>query len=247
MRLRTVRKMFEDGNVCVVGLRGRGKDMLMANIVCRRGLRYVSNVDYGGDHIDFVPLDYDCGRNTFREFIAHDLYRYEYPHQDGTDIYISDAGVYFPAQYCSELNRDYGFFATFEALSRHLGACNVHINVQNLNRCWDKIREQSDSYIMCNRCIVLLHRFVIQKVTIYEKYDSAVNRVPAFPLKKPWLNADRRFQWEMQKTDYDISYGKIKSGLLLYRNKSNYDTRIFKEMLKNGTKIHTEKNTGKRS
>lgn len=246
MRLRTVRKMFKDGNVCVVGLRGRGKDMLMANIAVRRKLQYVSNVDYGGDHIDFVPMAYDCGRNTYRNFITHDLYPYEYPHPDGTDIYISDAGVYFPSQYCNELNRDFGYFATFEALSRHLGACNVHFNVQNLNRCWDKIREQSDTYIMCNRCIVIFRRFVLQKITIYEKYDSAVSRVPKFPLKKPLLNADRRFQWEMQKSNYDISYGKIKSGLLLYRNKSNYDTRVFKEMLKNGKKVRNTPETEKR-
>lgn len=243
MRLKKIIRMFDTGNVCVCGLRGCGKDMLMSNVVIRRKLPYVSNVDYGGLRHPFVPLQYDCGRNTYREFIEGSVYPYTYPWADGTDLYISDAGVYFPSQYCNELNRDYGFFATFMALSRHLGECNVHFNVQNLNRCWDKIREQSDLYIMCNWCKVLFHRIVIQRVTLYEKYDSAVGRVPPFRLSKPWFNADRRFQWQSQKQQYDISYGQIRSGVLIYRHRSNYDTRVFKEILRNGTKVYSEAQT----
>ena len=58
MRLKKDNNMFRDGNVCVTGLRGRGKDMLVANVVLRRKaqrkpLPYVSNVDYGAD---FLPL-----------------------------------------------------------------------------------------------------------------------------------------------------------------------------------------------
>lgn len=234
MFLRPIINMFRDGNVCVTGLRGRGKDMLMSNVVVRRQKEYVSNVDYGGDYHYFSPMDYDCGKNTYKQFISGQVKKYLYPWSDGTDIYISDAGVYFPSQYCNELNKDYGFFATFMALSRHLGQCNVHFNVQNLNRCWDKIREQSDCYIMCNRCIVLFGKLVIQKVTIYELYDSAVNRVPPFRLPRPLLNPDRQYQWEIQKSQYAISHGSIKPKLLLYINKSNYNTRFFKDLLANG-------------
>lgn len=240
MRLKRIIELFETGNVCVCGLKGRGKDMLMANVTQRRKIPYVSNVDYGGVHYPFVPLAYDCGRNTYREFIAGDVYRYDFPYADGTDLYISDAGVYFPSQYQGDLCREYGFFASFMALSRHLGECNVHFNVQNLNRCWDKIREQSDVYVMCNSCKVFFGKVVVQRVTLYEIYDSAVRRVPPFRLRKPLLNRDRRFQWESQKQNYDISYGSIRSGFLIYRNKSNYNTRIFKEMLHHGTKVYEE-------
>lgn len=155
MRIKKIIRLFEDGNVCVTGLRGRGKDMLLANVTQRRQKPYVSNTDYGGVRYPFIPNDFNCAGNTYKEFISGDLYPYVFPFPDGTDIYIADAGVYFPAQYCNELNRDYGYFATFMALSRHLGKSNVHFNVQNLNRCWDKIREQSDIYIMCNKCVVL--------------------------------------------------------------------------------------------
>lgn len=246
MRLKKIIRLFEEGNVCVCGLKGRGKDMLMANVTQRRKLPYVSNVDYGGVRYPFVPLQFDCGRNTFEEFIDGDLYPYEFPFADGTDIYISDAGVYFPSQFQGDLVKKYGFFCSFMALSRHLGECNVHFNVQNLNRCWDKIREQSDIYVMCNGCKVFFGKIVVQRVTLYELYDSAVRRVPEFRLKKPWINPDRRFQWEMQKQNYDISYGSIRSGLLIYRNRSNYDTRVFKEMLKNGQKVRENGKTKSR-
>lgn len=234
MGLRKIVKLFEDGNVCVCGLRGRGKDLLMANVAARRKKDYVCNVNYGGEYHHFNPLDYDCGKNTYKNFITGKVNRYVYPWKDGTDIYISDAGVYFPAQYCNELNRDYGFFATFMALSRHLGNCNVHFNAQNLNRVWDKIREQSDCYIMCNGCIVLFGKIVLQKVTLYELYDSALKRVPPFWLPRPFLNRERQFQWEIQKSNYDIAHGSINSHILIYWHKSNYNTRFFKEVLENG-------------
>lgn len=229
--MRRIIKLFRAGNVCVCGLRGRGKDMLMANVVVRRKLPYVSNVDYGIDFIDFVPDRYDCGGNTYENFLNNNIQPYVYPHLDGTDIYLSDAGVYFPAQHCKELNKRYGYFATFQALTRQLGCCNFHINVQNLNRVWDKIREQSDIYIMCNWCRVVMGRWVLQKVTVYEKYESAVDRVPPYRAPRIRLNADRKLNLAMEKQRYRVQHGDIKPMILFYRNKSSYDTRIFKTML----------------
>lgn len=232
MRFKKIIKMFEDGNVCVTGLRGRGKDMLMSNVVVRRKKPYISNVDYKGKYSKFKrfqPLDFDT-KNSYKEFISGNLQPYQYPFDDGTDIYVSDAGVYFPSQYCNELNKTFGGFVSFMALSRHLGKCNVHVNVQNLNRCWDKIREQSDLYITCNKCVVFAG-FVLQLVTLYENYDSCVSRVPPFNMKKPFMNKDRIQQWELAYQKYQCTYGKVNRVVLFYRNRSKYDTRIFKSML----------------
>lgn len=232
--MKKIIKMFEQGNVSICGLRGTGKDMLMANVVVRRKKPYISNVDYGGNCcIPFEAFKLDCGRNTYKQFISGDVKQYIYPYPDGTDVYVSDAGIYFPAQYNSELNRDYGFLATYMALSRHLGANNFHYNSQNLNRVWDKIREQSDLYIMTNKCFVLWG-FVFQVVTIYDQYESAVKRVPPFKLSRSLFSADRKYDYEKEHMKYVIQYGKIKRRWLLYRNKSNYDTRRFKEVLANG-------------
>lgn len=235
MRLRKIISMFENGNVCVSGLRGTGKDMLTANVVVRRKLPYVSNVDYGGEHIDFDPLKFDCGKNTFQNFLSKRVRQYIFPYEDGTDLYLSDVGVYFPSQYCNELNKAYGHFPTFWALSRQLGECNTHINVQNLGRAWDKIREQSDQYILCRWCKVFFGKLVIQKVRIYELYDSCLRRVPPFRLPKPPLLAfERRDKWRAEKERYEQSFGCVDEFILLYINKSNYDTRVFKRILENG-------------
>lgn len=229
--------MFEDGNVCVCGLRGRGKDMLFANVIWRRKLPYISNVNYGGEFNAFNPMEFDCGGNSYKNFISNDVKKYVYPYADGIDIYVSDSALLFPAHFCNELNKLYPFFPNFFALTRQLGEFNFHINVQNLNRVWDKIREQSDLYIMCNRCFVIFG-WVLQCVTIYELYDSAVKRVPPFRIRKPLFNPERRFQWEMAYQNYMISHGEIKRKWLLYKNFSNYNTRIFKEVLENG-KVQT--------
>lgn len=232
--MKRIIRLFEKGNCCICGLRGSGKDMLMANVVVRRKKPYISNVWYGGDHHDFVPMEFDCGRNTYANFLHGKVMAYKFGYQDETDIYISDAGVYFPSQYCGELNKHYGYFATFMALSRHLGDSNVHFNAQNLNRVWDKIREQSDIYIMSKWCKVFFHKLVIQRVYVYENYDSAVKRVPLFNMKRPLLNPNRQLTYDLAKQSYYITHGKIKAYTLIYINRSNYNTRIFKEVLEHG-------------
>ena len=229
--MRKIIKLFQSGNVLVFGLRGRGKDLLMSNVVIRRALPYVCNTDYGGDHISLNMKDFDCGLNTYDNFLNGNIKPYSYPFEDGTDIYISDAGIYFPAQYCNELNKKYGYFSTFMALSRHLGEANIHVNVQNLNRVYDKLREQSDIYICCNWAKIFFKKWVVQRVTIYENYDSAVSRVPPFRAPSVRMSADRSFNLQMAKLNYRISHGEIKSRILIYKNKSTYDTRIFKKML----------------
>lgn len=230
--MRKIIKLFEQGNVSVCGLRGKGKDMLFANVVMRRKMPYISNTNYGGDHIPFEPQVLNC-RNTYRNFLTGNLNRFQYPYDDGIDVYLADGGVYMPSQYQGELCKDYGHIPVYMAISRHLGDCNFHYNVQNLNRMWDKIREQSDTYIRCVGCKVFFGKIVLQKVIIYEKYESAVNRVPPFRLRRPLINPTRLQAWEIQKQNYEISHGSVKPRLLIYINRSNYNTRIFKEMLAN--------------
>lgn len=241
MRLKKIIKLFENGSVCVVGMRGRGKDLLFSNVIPRRKIPYISNVKYGGaDHFEFDIKKIDCGNNTYKNFVSGNLRYYTFPYPDKTDIYISDVGVYFPSQYCNELNRDYKNIPVFMALSRHLGLCNVHINVQNLNRAWDKLREQSDTYILCLRCKVLFGRLVIQQVRIYDKYESCLTRQPPFRVKLPIMaNKEMRLSADIEKERYECMHGKIKTGLLIYWNKGSYNSRIFKTKLEKGVRDET--------
>lgn len=225
-----VRRMFTRGNVCVCGLRGRGKDMLMSNVACRSKLPYASNIDYGGN---YTPLDLPsvCIPDTYDNLISGNIVPYTYPYPDGTDIYLSDAGVYLPCQYNDKLNRSYSGLSTFSALSRHVGNCNIHYNTQSLSRVWDKMREQCDQYIMTMSCKVFFGKIVLQRVRIYEKYQSAVDCVPPCRFRAPLFGATGRTMARIERQKYEIQYGKIKSRTLLYINKSHYDTRYFRTLL----------------
>lgn len=238
MRFKKIIKLFESGNVCVTGLRGTGKDMLMSNVVVRRNQEYVSNVSYGGKFNELDIEKLNCGRNDYRNFIANKLNYYKYPYPIGSDVYISDVGIYFPSQYCNELNRDYKYLPTYFALSRQVSHNNVHINVQNLNRAWDKIREQSDIYIRCRRCIVIPKiNIVIQVVTLYDKYQSCLDRVEPCKISVPILaKREVKQQAEMYLDKFRNTYGTIQTRLLIYKNKSNYDTYYFEKLLERGEK-----------
>lgn len=232
MTINQLAKLYENNSVSICGKKGRGKDMLTANVIARRKPRYyISNVDYrvkGKTFIRFDPKLLQCG-NDYRNFLQKRITRYVYPYPDNVDIYISDTGVYFPAQYCNQLNNEFRDIPTFCALSRHLGDCYLHTNAQALNRVWDKIREQSDTYIECLSCKVI-GKIVIQRIRIYERYESALASIPPCRLSLP-LTKEERLNVKIERERYRIQYGEIKEKLLIYVNKSNYDTRIFKTLL----------------
>lgn len=232
-----IRSLFKKGNIIVTGLRGTGKDMLFANVIARDKKPYISNINYRvrSAYIPLnlkkldLPLKYDS-------FITGDFIPYDYPYPEKSDIYISDAGVYFPSQHQGQLVRDYVGVPYFQALSRHLGDSNFHCNVQNLNRLWDKIREQSDIYIRCLSCKVI-GKLVIQSVIIYDKYDSCLNRVePYVHIKTPLLGnsqsrAEFRSKDELAYREFKERNGSVKKYSFAYFNKSKYDTRLFKSLL----------------
>lgn len=227
--------LFEDGNVLICGLRGRGKDMLMANVACRSKQFYVSNIDYGGK---YLPLEFDklnVGLNTYRDFVNGTVKKYECPYPDGTNIYISDCGIYLPSQYCNELNKYYPYLPTFFSLSRQLIQGNMIVNSQAINRTWDKIREQADTYIYCEWCKVI-GNIVIQKVTTYDRYESAEKHVLPFRVRAPLFSMPQtKIMVELQHDQYIQTHGHVNTEYLIYLNKSTYDTRYFKGVLKNGS------------
>lgn len=239
MNMHRIIKLFEQGNVCVVGLRGCGKDMLFANVIARRRAPYVSNTDYHCAKSPFIKLKFDNLniKNNYKNFISGDVVPYDYPYPENADCYIADCGIYLPSQYCNELNKQYPEFPAFYALSRHIANCNVHFNVQNLNRVWDKLREQSDTYIRTTDCHVLFKSWVVQTVVVYDKYQSCVDRVDPFcPTPMPLMGSKETKAALRQsnveaKRRYKEIYGEVKKLTLIYKNKSKYDTRLFKGVL----------------
>lgn len=235
MPLYFTKKLFDKHSVAISGAKGKGKDMLFGNVIARRKAKYyISNTDYHIPRKHHVKLNLKAfmTENNYNDFIRGKLKPYFYPYSDDIDIYIADCGVYFPAQYNGELNRDYKDFPTFMALSRHLGNCFVHTNCQAPNRVWDKIREQSDVYITCLWCKVI-GKYVFQTIRIYERYDSYVNQIQPFrSLGK--LGKGNHERENESRLNYVNKHGKIKTKLLIYKNKTKYDTRLFKRLLEQG-------------
>lgn len=236
MRLTKIIKLFEEGSVNVNGKRGSGKDLLTSNVIARRNLPYVSNVPYGGNYYPFEYSKIDCGGNTYRNLINGNVKSYAYPYPDKTDVYLSDCGVYFPSQYCGELNRDYPELSTFCALSRHLGDCSVHFNTQAPQRPWDKLREQAETYIRCRWAKVFNFfglKLVLQKITLYDKFQSCVDKCEPCRIRVPLFGSKEvKMQARTHIDKFRDSRGKITSHLLFYLHRGDYDTRYFKTLLK---------------
>lgn len=236
MRFRKIIQLFNKGNVCVTGLCGTGKDMLFSNVIARRKSPYVSNIDYGGYYLklDFEAID--CGKNTWQDFMSGNVKPYVYPYPNNAHVFLSDAGVYTPAQYCNELNKKYPYLATFQALIRHVsyGGAWFHTNCQNLNRVYDKIREMSDTYIRCTFCKVLFGgRVVLQRVTLYDKYESCLNRVKPCRIRVPWRDKEAQMSARIYRDNFYNQHGTVKTRWLIYRNKSKYNTHHFGDLLMN--------------
>lgn len=230
MRFKKIVNLFENGGVSVSGMKGTGKDTLMGNVIARRKQPYVSNLDYGGQFWRLYCSKLNIN-NTYHNFINYDTNYYNYIYPIGADIYISDAGVYFPSQYCNQLNRDYEGIVGFQALSRQLAMCNVHFNAQNLNRVWDKIREQSDTYIRCRKCWHFFG-FVLQFITIYDKYESCLARVSPCRISVPLLGDKvAKMQARLYLDNFFNVHGKVENKVLFYRNKSKHDTHYFGHLL----------------
>lgn len=233
MTIWNVVRTFERYSCAVYGAKGTGKDVLFGNVINRRKLPYISNTDYGGTFYPYETEKISCGGNTYRNFLDGSIKKYRFPYPEKTDLYLADVGVYFPSQYCNELNRDYKSVPVYEALSRHLGnGSKVHYNTQAISRCWDKLREQCEVYIKCLSCKVLFGKIVIQRIRCYEKYSSANENALPWRVNLPLLaSREMRLSMDIAKQKYYNTYGRISEGWLIYWNKSNHDSRAFKSML----------------
>lgn len=173
-------KQFERQNVIVTGKKGTGKDVLFSAVINKRKEIAYSNIDYGKYTI-VKPISYlNTLPNTYENLLENKIQIIEKNIQEKTDYYLSDGGIYLPSQYDIALckNENYKSLPIFYTLSRHLGNMNVHVNVQNINRLWIKLREHADYYITCKGCLNL-GPWLYLKTIHYESYDDCFNsRLP---------------------------------------------------------------------
>lgn len=221
-----IARKFEEGNTITFGAKGKGKDLLLQKVIKVRKKKYFSNVDYGYgfNYIDIAELA--LGKNTYENFIEGVVEVVEKNEQlEGADIYISDAGIYLPSQYHYLLDKKYKSLPIFYALSRHLYNNNVHVNTQALNRVWDKLREQADSYFKALRTFRLFG-LLFTKVRYYETYQTASeNRAP---MRRRLLNKYSKGLAD----EYQAYNGLVFDMWICQRvSKVNYDSRYFHSVL----------------
>ena len=209
--------LFELNNVIVYGKKGKGKDVLFAAVIHKREKPHFSNIKYE-ESTDVKSINYlSVAPNIYENFINGNVVVIPKNIEEKKDYYLSDGGIYLPSQYDSLLSRNYPSLPIFYALSRHLGNMNVHVNVQNLNRLWIKLREQADTYIRLSGAIKL-PGYILLKTTTYENYDDAVKNLK--PVKK-------LLKGEVVRTE-ESSRGEIKNRLLLVPKRwLKYDSRYF--------------------
>lgn len=219
---RFIADRFKAGNVIVFGAKGKGKDLVFQKVIAKRKERYFSNMDYGYN-FNYLSLgELRLGNNTYENFIEGVVEVIEKNEQlEGADIYISDAGIYLPAQYHYLLDKKYKSLPIFYALSRHLYNNNVHVNVQALNRVWDKLREQADSYFKALKTVKVFG-LLFTKVRFYETYQTASeNRAP---MRRRLLN-----KYSKGLADEYQAYNGLVFDMWICQLKKNvkYDSRYF--------------------
>lgn len=216
---------FQRCNVIVAGKKGSGKDLLFSEVIRKRRKPYYSNIPYGGKCEIITCKDVSVSPNTYREFIENKSVIVPRRFAEKRDVYISDGGIFLPSYMDASLYKQFPSFPIYYALSRHLAAHNVHVNVQNFGRVWKALREQADSYILVKKTLKLPF-FLFTKAILYDKYQSAEAGLD--PVKVRMFN-------KHSKADTDIYHaqnGYIKSGWLIIRKSAiKYDTRAFEKVI----------------
>lgn len=223
-------KTFQRGNVIVTGHKGHGKDLLFSYIINKRedlDETAYSNTKYSELTEPITVKDLSVEPNTYREFLEGNTEQIGKVLKEEQDIYIADAGLYLPSTYQDKLVKLYPSMPLFYAIQRHLYNSNTHVNVQNLERLWDKLREQADYYIECLSCIRLpFTKIFIQKMIYYDRYQAAKERVRPFKVDMRLLGKDK--QQQALKRDFESKYGEVKY-LYIWNPlpEESYDTRQF--------------------
>lgn len=215
-----LKQEFSRCNVAVFGKKGTGKDLLFAHAIYLRREPHYANIPYN-EYTEVIPLNsIKVGDNNYKNVLENNIEKIERTFKNFTDIYLSDAGIFFPSQYNKTLDELYAGVPIFMALSRQLYQLNVHFNTQELSRVWNKIREQADCYIR-----VLGSRFKGAFVYIdtisYQQYNSAEKGI--LPPLKPRNKKERRELEEFTARNGEVVYRTFR----MHRREIKFDTYYF--------------------
>lgn len=217
---------FENFNCCVFGLRGKGKDCIFNKVINAREQPCYATIPYNKDYCVQEQLEhFSVSPNTQEDIVSGNVKIIPKSLKENTDLYISDAGNYLPAQDCASLLKKYPGFPAFYSFSRHLYNMNIHHNTQEIGRVWNILREQTGRWIMAEKTTCLFKTFLITSFIIYDKEESAVLNMR--PFKTSLFNKDAR----ALKIDFEAKHGQIKRYKIIQLTKNmHYDSRWAHEM-----------------
>lgn len=224
-------RCFRKANCIVCGHKGNGKDLLFMYVIKKRGKRHYSNIKYNEKTEVLDPKAVNIDPNTYKDFLNGTVKQIDKTLKEGRDYYLSDGGIFIPSTYQDQLVKLYPSLPLFYAIQRHLYNSNFHCNVQNIQRLWDKIREQADYYFTCVSVIKLGKRTFIQKIRYYEQYEAAkanvlpfkVNRFLGLFPDKDQLAREHEFRAQNGNVRYLWIFNRLP--------KEHYDTRHFHKVL----------------
>lgn len=223
-----LQKKFKDESIIVYGIKGAGKDVLFQHLINKDKKHVISNIKYKEDMTvkDFKSI-FDLKGNTYLNLITDNILTVEKVKEfENSNVYISDAGIYFPSQHDAQLTKYYPSFPVYYALSRHLYNQQIHMNTQALNRVWLKIREQAGGYIRAVKTINI-GIGLITRCIYYENYDTALKNI--LPINKLGMIMSNNYN-KAQIEQHKATYGTIKPMFIFTpKYKLKYDSRHFHE------------------
>lgn len=234
---RELLRIFRAGNVIVAGHKGNGKDLLFQYVISRReaqGEPHAANIKYT-PNTKIRPISfYALHNNTYDNFISGKFEIESKTFREKEDFYISDVGNALPSQYGKALERKYPTFPIVYSLSRHLADFSIHCNTQNYGRVWDKLREQADYYVWCEKAKVL-GRIAYIKYIIYDRYQSALSNIQPYVCRKRLFGLiPPKPEDYARANEHNAKYGSIRRYHMWYiLPKEHYDTRAYHKIIYN--------------
>lgn len=216
-------KSVSRDSLIIFGKKGKGKTFLFSFLARMSKRGYASTTEFHHPGETLVSYsDINVEPNNWENVLDNNVIPIQKnPRLEGKPVFLDDAGVYLPNFADNMLKKRYDSLPVSLAVWRHLYNAPIHINSQDLGRCWKMVREQADGFIRVRG--VKRHLFFTTiKFTYYEKYASAEQE----------LNPVRFFIFnkysKSENNIYNATNGVIKNGIVCALNSHHtYDSRYF--------------------
>lgn len=210
-------------SLIVFGKKGKGKTFLFSYLARMFKNGYASTTDFGHKKQVIVSYnDINVEPNNWENVLDNNIVPISKNIRlENKPVFLDDAGVYLPNFADNVLKKRYDSLPVSLAVWRHLYNAPIHINSQDLGRCWKMVREQADGFIRVRG--VKRHLFFSTiKFTYYEKYAAAEAQLN--PVRMFFFNKYSK----SENNIYNATNGIIKNGIVIALNKHHkYDSRYF--------------------